>query len=79
MSHEKTKGLEFEGKEHVFPSVDPKTGADLSADEIAKRFRAGKLKPIRVFNSREEAEAFSKERSKSFADAEEDSQFEDNF
>ena len=29
MAHEQTIGLEFDGKEHIFSSVDPKTGKDV--------------------------------------------------
>lgn len=66
MGHELTRNFEFDGKEFVFASVDPKTGKKLSDEEIVRRFRTGQLKPLGVFNSRAEANAFADKRSQSF-------------
>jgi len=68
VAHIKGKSFNCEGKELLFSTVDPKTKAELSDDEVARRFRAGSLKPMGVFRSPEAATRASKmisDRSKS--------------
>jgi len=79
MAHEKSRSFNIDGKEMLFSSVDSETGKDLSDDEIMKRFRDRRLKPLGVFNTPEEATAFAKERSQRFDDINSDNQFEDFF
>ena len=66
MAHEKTRGFGFDGREHIFPSVDPKTGKNMSDVEIIKRFKSGTLKPIRILPSVRAGKKFAERRSQSF-------------
>jgi len=66
MAHERSITLEYDGKFMNFPTVIG--GHSITADDVDRLFRAGKLKPLggKVYETEEEAVDAAKKRSKSF-------------
>ncbi len=79
MAHEETRSFSFDGKEHLFSSVDPDTKEAISDDEIIKRFKNKKLEPIGIFDSIDEMKAFAEKRSDDAGRREDDKQFDEDF
>src|ERR687892_177761 len=62
MAHERSKSFRFDDKVYLLPTVVD--GVHLSDEEVVRRFRQGRITPLGVFDSEEEADAASQTRSR---------------
>ena len=66
MSHEKTITVEIDGQHIILPTVVD--GKDVTPDESVNMFRRGRINPLGVYPTQEEADKAARKRSRSFGE-----------